>query len=72
MIGARGLELLFLFNDGRRRRDNLLFHLVNTAAFFPPLFFQKEPVVFCNLRSDIGLDCLIDVGKNIMRHQLRD
>ena len=66
------LEFLFLLNHRRRRRDHLLFHLVNAAAFFPPLFFQKEPVVFRNLRSDIGLDCLIDVGENIMRHQLRD
>ena len=50
----------------------MLFHLVNAAAFFPPLFFQNEPVFFRNLRSDIGLDCLIDVGENVMRHQLRD
>jgi hypothetical protein len=72
IIGARRLEFLFLFNHRGRRRDHLLFHLVNTAALFPPLFFQNEPVVFCNLGSDIGLDCLIDVGENIMRHQLRD
>ncbi len=66
------LEFLFLLNDRRRRRDHLLFHLVNAGAFFPPLFFQNEPVVFRNLRSDIGLDCLVDICKNIMRHQLRD
>ena len=66
------LEFLLLLNHRRRRRDYLLFHLVNTAAFFPPLFFQNEAVVFRNFGSDIGLDCLIDVGENIMRHQLRD
>src|SRR6266576_1542374 len=59
------LEFLFFLNDRRRRRDHLLFHLVNAGAFFPPLFFQKEPVVLRNLRSDIGLDCLVDISETV-------
>jgi hypothetical protein len=66
------LEFLFFLNHRKRRCDYGLFHLVNACALFPPLFFQNEPVLFRNLRGDIGLDCLIDVGENIMRHQLCD
>ncbi len=39
------LEFLLLLNGGRRRRDYLLFYLVNTGAFFPALFFQNESVL---------------------------
>ena len=66
------LEFLFLLNHRRRRRDHRLFHLVNAAAFFAPLLFENEPVAFRNLRRDIGLDCLVDVGENLCVHQLRD
>ena len=70
--GAARLELLWFFNNRRRRRDDYLFHLVNAGAFFAALLFQNEPVVLRNLRRNIGLDCLVDVGENIVRHQFGD
>ena len=70
--GAARLEFLFLLNNWRRRSDDWLFHLVNAGALFTALLFQNEPVVLRNLRCDIGLDRLVDVGEDIMRHQLRD
>src|SRR5262249_19594818 len=66
------LEFLFLLNNRRRRSDDWLFHLVNARAFFAALLFQNESVILRNLRCDIGLDGLVDVGEDIVRHQLGD
>ena len=69
--GAR-LEFLFLFNNRRRRRDDHLFDFVNSGSFFTALFFENKPVVFRDLGRNIGFDCLIDVGENVVGHQLCD
>jgi hypothetical protein len=70
--GTARLKFLFRFNDRRRRRDDYLFHLVNPGSLFTTLLFQNKPVIFCNLRCDVGLDCLIDVGEDVVSHQLGD
>ena len=70
--GAARLEFLFLFNNRRRRRNDHLFDLVNAGAFFAALLFQNEPVILRDLRRNIGLDRLVDVGEDVVRHQLCD
>ena len=70
--GAARLEFLFLFDDRWRWRDNDLFHLVNAGPFFTPLLFQNEPVILRNFRRNIRFNCLVDVGEDVVRHQLRD
>ena len=70
--GPAWLEFLLLFNNRQRRRDYRLFHLVNAGPFFAALFFQNEPVILRDLRRNIGLDGLVDVSKDVVRHQFRD
>ena len=70
--GTARLEFLFLFNDWWRRCNDHLFDFVNASALFAALFFQNEPVILRDLRRDIGLDCLVHVGEDVMRHQLGD
>src|ERR1043166_514265 len=70
--GRARFELFLLLNLWRWRRDDNLFNLVNTRAFFAAFFFQNESVALGDLRSDVGLDRLIDVGKNVEGHQLGD
>jgi len=50
--------------------DDLLFHLVNAAAFFPAVFFQNEPWVSRNLAA-YRARFLVMLAK-ILAHQLRD
>ena len=59
-------------NDRRRRRYDLLFDFVNASALFAALFFENEAVILRDLRSNIGLDCLVDVGEDVVLHQLCD
>ena len=70
--GTARLEFLFLLNNGRRRRDDYLFYLVNAGAFFAALFFKNKPVILRDLRRDIGFDCLVNVGEDVVSHQLSD
>jgi hypothetical protein len=65
-------EFLFFFNNRRRRRDNYLFHLVNAGPFFTAFLFENKPVILRDFRRDVGFDCLIDVGEDVVRHQLCD
>jgi hypothetical protein len=66
------LEFFFLFNDWRRGCDDHLFNLVDTASFFAALLFQNKAVAFRDLRSNVWLDCLVNVSENVVIHQLRD
>ncbi len=70
--GTARFEFLFLFDNRRRRRDNYLFYLVNAGSFFTAFFFENEPVILRDFRRDVGFDCLIDVGEDIVSHQLGD
>ena len=46
---------------------------MNTAAFFPALFFQNKSVLLRNLRRHVGLDRLVGVYENVeIDHQLLD
>ena len=63
--GAARLEFLFLLNDRRWRRDDDLFDLVNAGAFFAALLFENEAVALRDLRRDVGLDRLVEVGENV-------
>ena len=47
--GRPRLELLFLFDDWRRRRDDHLFAPMNAGSFFAALFFKHKSVVFRDL-----------------------
>ena len=66
------LELLFLRDDRRRRRDHNLFDFVNTGAFYADFLLENKAVALGDLRRDVRLDRLIDVGENVERHQLGD
>src|SRR5438132_1108416 len=66
------LEFFFLFNDRRRGCGDDLCNLVDTAAFFSALLFQNKAMAFRYLRSDVRLDCLVNVGENVVIHQLRN
>ena len=68
--GRAELELLFLFDNGRRRRHHHLFDLVHASAFEAHFFFEHESVALGNLRGDVRLDRLVDVGENVKVHQL--
>src|SRR5438093_2060819 len=66
------LEFLLLLNDRPRGCDDHLFNLVDTTAFFAALLFQNKAMAFRDLRSDVWLDCLVNVGENVVIHQLRN
>ena len=70
--GTAKLEFLFLLNDRRRWRDDDLLDLVNAAAFFADFLLENKAVALRDLRRDVGLDRLIEVGENIDVHQLCD
>ena len=70
--GTAELEFLLLFDHRRRRRHDQLFHLVNATAFLTTLLLKNKSVILGNFRSDIRLDCLVEVRENVVSHQLRD
>ena len=70
--GRPRLELLLLFNDWRRRCHDHLFDFVNASAFFTALLFKNKPVVFGDLGCNIRLNGLVDIGEDVVCHQLCD
>src|SRR4029077_20920509 len=65
-----GFKFFLLGRNWRRWSDYDLLDFMNAGAFFASLFFQNKTVTLGDLRRDIGLDRLIDIGKNVMAHQL--
>ncbi len=71
--GRAQLELFFLLDDGRRRRDHDFDLFMDAAAFFATLHLEDEAVFVANLGRDFRLHGQVRVGENVeVVHQLFD